>query len=92
MIRINQTLTALHEWSMENQMEANIGKTMLQTFTLKHHSVEMDLTHNGTNIWETEQAVYLGVKFEKKFSWQRHIEKVICRARKRLTIIKDFQK
>lgn len=74
----------MYEWSTENQMEVNVDKTMYQTFTFNHQPTEMNLKYNSSNIRETEEAVYFGVKL----SWQRHIDNVIDRARKRLTIIK----
>lgn len=86
--RINRALKALYEWSMENQMEVNIDKTMYQTFTLNHQPTEMDLKYNSRSVRKTEEAVYLGVRFDKKLSWKRHIDDVIDRARKRQTIIK----
>ena len=44
--------------------------------------------HNGSSIRETEEAVYLGVKFDKKFFSVRHKDNVIDRAQKRLGVTK----
>ena len=74
MIAINQALKALHEWPLENKIESNIDKTMYQSSTLKYQSSEIDSKYNGSSVIETAEALYLGVKFDKKFPWQRHIE------------------
>ena len=57
---------------------------------MKHQSTEIDLKYNGSSNCKTKEALYLGMKFDKKFSWKKHNE--IDRAWKRLTVTKDLLK
>ena len=69
-------------------MEVNEEKTVYQTFTLSHQPTKVDIKYHQTEVEESGRAKYLGVVFDKKLTWKSHIEMIINKAQKRLSILK----
>ncbi|KAI5720833.1 hypothetical protein M8J77_012264 [Diaphorina citri] len=85
---INKALRTLKIWCSENLMVVNEDKTKYQVFSLARRTPEIQIKYNNKNLERTEEAKYLGVTFDSKLSWNKHVEITSEKATKRLKLLK----
>ena len=55
---------------------------------LCHLSINLDLKLNNIDIKQVSKFTYLGVTFDCKLSWKDHVDEIVTKAQRRLTVIK----
>lgn len=84
----NEALSVLQEWTIENNMEINTTKTVYQFFSLRHTNYNFNLKINNETIPKSECTKYLGVHMDNKLNWKEHIQHIIVKVNKRLSLVK----
>ncbi|GFV11996.1 uncharacterized protein LOC103524116 [Trichonephila clavipes] len=87
---LNLTLERLHLCCIENNMTVNLKKTTCQFFTLNRQSFSPQLVYNGMPVQQSDVSIYLGCALDNKLKWTKHAERVVSKARKRLSILKKL--
>ncbi|GFV37248.1 uncharacterized protein LOC103524116 [Trichonephila clavipes] len=85
---LNLTLERLHLCCIENNMTVNLKKTTCQFFTLNRQPFSPQLVYNGMPVQQSDVSIYLGCALDNKLKWTKHVELVVSKARKRLSILK----
>ncbi|KAI5754580.1 hypothetical protein M8J77_009716 [Diaphorina citri] len=85
---INRALRVLKNWCTENLMSVNEDKTKFQVFSLARTPIEIEIRYNGKNLERTDEAKYLGVTFDSKLTFNKHVEKTSEKATKKLRLLK----
>jgi hypothetical protein len=73
-------LSAIETWCERWNIKVNEDKTQATYFPHKLRPPEAHLTLNGRNIPFVNHVKYLGVNFDKKFTWRLHIELIEAKA------------
>lgn len=60
---VNDNEPAINDWFLSNQLVLNTKKTQSMTFSLRHHTVDID---------SPDSAKFLGVYLDHKLSWEKH--------------------
>lgn len=70
---LNDSLKVIERWCLENEMKVNPRKTEYQLFTLSTKQYALSLKYCNEHIVRTDEATYLGVKFDRKLTWGKHM-------------------
>lgn len=82
----------LSDWCYNNQLTINVDKCYVMSFFRTRMSLHYDYTLTGRAIQRTYEFCDLGVIFNTKLSFNRHIEVITSRASSRLGMIKRWSK
>lgn len=69
-------------------MKINISKTAFQSFSLAHKTIHPRLRYKGAALSQSNELKYLGVTFDNKLNWKKHMDKVTLRVSKRINVLK----
>ena len=70
----NITLSRLRRWTRRNKLKFNLDKTKYIIFTKKRIVPELDIRLNTVRIAQCDTLSYLGLLFDRKLNWNRHID------------------
>lgn len=82
------SLIELENWSSQNLMKINIQKTNYQLFSLRKKPLSITLKLEGDLLNETHEAKYLGITFDTKLTWKKHIENICTKIETKLPLLK----
>jgi hypothetical protein len=90
--KINKDLEIISKWAKMWRVTFNPDKTFYLIISLKttpryYPPINLD----GIQIQETTQFTNLGITLTKNMSWKPHIDKLIDKASKRVTMLKRYQ-
>lgn len=89
---VEDSLTKVKSWFVENGLKLNIDKTQYVTFG-GYGDVASTLNLSGTGSIEFTEAVkFLGIHIDKDLSWGGHIESVISKINKYGYLIRNLRK
>lgn len=83
---------AIFRWCESNGMLLNIGKCNVISFTRKHNPIHHNYKLQDTTIERVDVIKDLGVWFDCKLNFKRHINITIAKANSVLSLIKRFAK
>jgi len=68
----------LHSWCRLNKLQLNPHKTTLILFASKNKHIDHDLNvkYNNVKISVVNEGKFLGVWFDKKMTWKKHISEL----------------
>ena len=69
---LNCELPKINSWLKSNQLSLNVDKTHFLLFTKRKHEIAVEI--NGSKIKQTDCVKYLGVHFDNKLCWIKHVE------------------
>ena len=89
---INDELSKLDDWFRANKLSLNISKTNYMMFGRKQYGLSdqhnlFQLKINGIEINRVESTTFLGVIFDEKLTWAKHIDHVSLNVSKALGVI-----
>ncbi|GFY69004.1 hypothetical protein TNIN_353121 [Trichonephila inaurata madagascariensis] len=61
---------------------------MIVERTTKRLSLQLNLSHQGMNVLQTNCFSYFGINFDLKLTWRQHSEMTVERTTKRLSLLK----
>ena len=79
---LNEDLSRLQQWEMKWQMEFNVSKCHVITFTNKKKTIEAKYSLHGQFLEQVDSAKYLGIELSKDLKWKNHITSVTHKANK----------
>ncbi len=88
---LNQELQAIVEWITNNKLVLNISKTNSIVFgskTMLMNEPKLKLYVNDVAVEQVQETKLLGILFDSKLTWSKHIEKVINKMGRSLSIIR----
>ena len=89
-VRMQDALNNTAKWARDWCVTINTRKTVATCFSLSNTKQKLQLTVNGQEIPEEETPTYLGVKLDKKLTWNPHIQESERKAIRRLAIMKKL--
>ena len=89
---LNKDLPLVSEWVARNKLALNITKTKSIVFGTKHSlnpKPQLHFVINYVEIEEVEMTKLLGVTLDCKLPWSKHIDVVVAKMGRNLSIIKQ---
>jgi hypothetical protein len=87
---IQRALNTLQKWAETWLITVNTTKTAYTIFSLSTKHQKTRLTLNGKPLQQEQSPKYLGVTFDRRITWQNHIEQATTRAKRRLSLMKKL--
>ena len=89
-----EALIEIEDWCRDNLLAPNPSKTQTCLFSLAHEETlewaNLTLHFAGSELPLHPSAKYLGITFDRKFSWQPHLDNISSRATQRLSVLHRF--
>ena len=86
--KICRDLEKIERWSVSWKVTFNANKTRYMLITRKNNYLNNPPIYmHNTSIERTDQYTHLGLVFTSNFKWNKHIEKCICEASKRIALL-----
>ena len=86
--KICRDLEKIERWSVLWKVTLNANKTRYMIITRKNNYLNYPPIYlHNTSIERTDQYTHLGLVFTSNFKWNKHIEKCICKASKRIALL-----
>ena len=83
----------LVEWSQSTHLPLNFSKCkVMNIVTKKDCTLNPIQSHSGELLQEVDNLTFLGVIFSSNLKWNAHFQNVICRASKRLFVIRNLRR
>ncbi|KAI5752692.1 hypothetical protein M8J77_019486 [Diaphorina citri] len=86
--KIESALKVLKKWCAENLMIINEDKTKYQVFSLARKMEPIKIKYNNKYLKEADESKYLGITFDRKINWNKHVENTTHKARNRFKLLK----
>ena len=89
-IKINKALESLSKWTSDWRIKMAPEKSVFLLFTRRptHRRMTINIQINGQQIKRMDNHRFLGVKFEDKLDWGKHINEMIGSATSRINALK----
>ena len=88
---LNKELQSVLEWVARNKLVLNISKTKSIVFGTNHSislRPQLNLVMNGVAVEQVEETNLLGVTLDYKVSWSKHIDSLVVKMGRGLSILK----
>ena len=89
-IRMQHALNTTSRWARDWCVKINSLKTVVTCFSLSNTNENIKLTVHNQQIPQEDAPTYLGVKLDKRLTWNPHIKEMERRATKRLSLMKKL--
>ena len=89
-VRMQDALNNTSKWAKDWCVTINSLKTVATCFSLSNIREKFNLTINNQQIPQDDTPTYLGIKLDKRITWNPHIKEMEKRATKRLSIMKKL--
>ena len=89
-IRMQDALNNTSKWARDWCVKVNCLKTVATCFSLSNTTENIKLTINNQQIPQDDAPTYLGVKLDKRLTWNPHIKEMEKRASRRLSLMKKL--
>ncbi|KAK7097474.1 hypothetical protein V1264_004447 [Littorina saxatilis] len=89
-VRMQEALNITSKWATDWCVTVNSLKTVATCFSLSNSKETLQLTINNQAIPQEDTPTYLGIKLDKKLTWNPHIKEKEKRATRRLSIMKKL--
>jgi hypothetical protein len=94
-VTLQANLDEIMNWCTRNKLSLNINKCQVMSFSLKKENIRFDYTLSLNLLNRPETVKDLGVIFDRKLSFTRHIDHVVSDSMKQLGFLirnsRDFQ-
>jgi Reverse transcriptase (RNA-dependent DNA polymerase) len=83
-------LNMFHDWCLQNRLILNIRKCNVMSFSRKNDPVRFDYNFCGVLISRPDSIKDLGIVFDRKMSFDLHVNYVVSRSMSMLGFVKRF--
>lgn len=87
-------LDSLYNWCVENDIKLNISECKFMEFSNRNTTIDVFYNINHQALVKVDEIRYLGVIFDRKLKFDRHIDLIVNKAYRMLgfvtRITKDF--
>lgn len=87
-MRFQKAIQNLENWCSENELYLNFDKCKIITFARKRNVVILDYFLHEKVVKRTSEIVDLGVTIDSKFSFDKHVEQIISKAKSKMGFLK----
>lgn len=90
--KMNEYLELVQNWLALNRLSLNIDKTVVMTFGSYSNSVpiDIDISINGKLLKRVECHRYLGIIFDYRMRWDKHVEYLLNKTRYLLFVFRKL--
>ena len=88
--RMQEALNHIEVWASDWGVDINISKTVSTVFSLSPLPETASLKLNGRQLEKEDTPTYLGVKLDKRLTWNPHLKDIERRAIRKLAIMKKL--
>jgi len=86
--KVHQGLTAIVDWCGNWGFQLSPQKTVGVLFTQKKSTPKLEIKIDGKDVQFKKEARFLGLIFDDKLSWKKHLDYVQDRCKKRLNLLR----
>lgn len=87
---LQRAVDALAAWANRWCVSINTDKCSTTLFTLSPKQKAGVIQINGIPIREDKEPTYLGVTFDDKLTWRKHINKAVAKSRRKIAILRKL--
>ena len=87
---IQLNLDKIQQWCDRNGFKISTDKTVAILFTKSTKEIDLNITLLNNKIKTVDSTKFLGVIFDKRLTWEKHIQYITSRAKKRLNLLKSL--
>ena len=88
--RMQEALNTIQKWANDWCITVNASKTVATCFSLSNTKETFTLSINGKELPQEDTPTYLGVKLDRRLTWNPHIRTIEQRATKKLALMKKL--
>ena len=88
--RMQEALNHVGNWASDWGVEINTTKTVTTVFSLSSLPETVKLEMNGRELQQEDTPTYLGVKLDKRLTWNPHLKDIEKKATRKLAIMKKL--
>ena len=88
---LNKELQMVFKWVSDNKLVLNISKTKSIVFETKHSlssKPQLNLVLNKVAVEQVQETKLLGVTLDSKLSWSRHIDLLVQKMGRNISVVK----
>nr|KAG5697608.1 hypothetical protein BaRGS_001033 [Batillaria attramentaria] len=89
-IRMQEAVDHIGRWASDWGVEINATKTVTTVFSLSTLPETAKLKMNGKELEQEDTPTYLGVKLDKRLTWNPHLKDIERKATRKLAIMKKL--
>jgi ribonuclease HI len=86
---IQENLNKIQKWCDKNGFKISKEKTVAILFTKSSKKFNVNITLQNNSIKLVDSAKFLGVIFDKKLTWQPHIDYIVTKCKKRINLLRS---
>ena len=87
---LQESINNLAHWAVEKGIEFSPEKTELVVFTRKFQPAQLSLSLSGRTIKQSDSYKYLGVWFDQKGTWGKHINHLKHKCQQRINFLRSI--
>ena len=88
--RMQDAINKIEEWATEWGVEINTTKTVTTVFSLSPQPEVAKIQMKGRDLKQEDTPTYLGVKLDKRLTWNPHLKDVQANTTRKLSIMKKL--
>lgn len=88
--RMQEALEHVGRWASDWGVEINATKTVATVFSLSPLPESINLKMNGRKLKQEDNPTYLGIRLDKRLTWNPHLKSIENEAVKKLAIMKKL--
>ena len=88
--RMQEALDVVGKWATDWGVEINTTKTTTTCFSLSNTKETTNLSINGRQLLQEDNPTYLGIKLDKRLTWNQHLKEAEKRATRKLALMKKL--
>lgn len=87
---IQDNLNNIQKWCDKNGFKISTDKSILVLFTKSHKKFDFKITLQGSEIKRDDHVKFLGVIFDNRLTWSKHIKYTIDKCKKRINLLRSL--
>ena len=89
-LRLQEAVNILANWTQDWCVKINKTKSFTTLFTLSTIAKRVKIMLEDVKLQHTDSTTYLGVTFDKRQTWRKHIDGAQAKARRKLALLRKL--
>ena len=89
-LRLQEEVNILSNWTQDWCVKTNKSKSFTTLFTLSTIAKRVKIMLEDVKLQHTDSTTYLGVTFDKRQTWRKHIDGAQAKARRKLALLRKL--
>lgn len=87
---IQSNLNSIQKWCDENGFKISTEKSIIILFTKSHKKFNFKITLQGSEIKRDDHVKFLGVIFDNRLTWNKHVNYIVDKCKKRINLLRSL--